>query len=251
MLKHRHSIYSGNISGKPVEPREDYISQVLPVKMPSGIMSGIKLHVEWPLKFEFEYDRALYDKSVAERALEEKQKIDSGNTSIISNHQLFIPNIEMSPDDVTEILYQKDIEAKKSRIDRLRIESELMSFDSKIKNCLGLDKADPKLAIGYLDSIYNINFDDLMLIKHPHVIEMVRRLRKYVGNTKEWNLSDESLNEFSAQAEKVRAKAEQVYTKFKVRFYCWCAWNSSNSIKFWDVSESRRDTKKILVHSQG
>lgn len=179
-------------------------------------MGGIKLHTDWPLTFEFEYDRALYDESVASRVLEEKQKIEAGNTGIISNHELFIPNIEMSSDDVTEILYQKDIEMKKSRIYRLKVESELMSFDSKIKNCLGLDKADPKQAICHLDSIYNINFDDLMLIKHPHVVEMVRRLRKYVGNTKEWNLSEESLNEFSEQAEKVRAKAEQVYTKFKV-----------------------------------
>lgn len=202
-----------------MEPREDYISQVLPVKLPSGTMGGIKLHTEWPLKFELEYNRALYDESVAIRVLEEKQKIEAGNSSIINDHQLFIPNIEMSSDDVTEILYQKDIEAKKARIDRLKVESELMGFDSKIKNCLGLDKADPKQAIGYLESIYKIDFDDLMLIKHPHVVEMVRRLRKYVGNTKEWNLSEKSLNEFCTDAEKVRAKAEQVYTKFKVSFY--------------------------------
>lgn len=202
-----------------MEPREDYISQVLPVKLPSGVMGGIKLHTEWPLKFEFEYDRALYDESVAQRVLDEKQKIEKGNTAIINDPEQFIPNIEMSQDDVTEILYQKDIEAKKQRIDRLKIESELMSFDTKIKTCLGLDKADPKQAVTYLESICKINFDALMLIKHPHVVEMVKRLRKYVGNTKEWNLSEESLNEFHGQAAKVRAKAEQVYMKIKVKIF--------------------------------
>ncbi|XP_018575965.1 PC4 and SFRS1-interacting protein isoform X2 [Anoplophora glabripennis] len=240
-VKEKESIYKG----KPVEPREDYISQVLPVKLPSGIMGGLKLHTEWPLKFEFEYDRALYDESVASRILEEKQKIEAGNTSVTTNHQLFIPNIEMSADDVTEILYQKDIEAKKSRIDRLKIESELMCFDSKIKNCLGLDKADPQQAICYLESIYNTSFDDLMLIKHPHVVEMVRRLRKYVGNTKEWNLSEKSLSEFSAHAEKVRAKAEQVYSKFKTVVKV-----PESSTSFWEgftdlVSQFRTDCKDL------
>ncbi|KAJ8923989.1 hypothetical protein NQ315_006765 [Exocentrus adspersus] len=210
-VKEKESFYKG----KPVEPREDSIGQVFPVKLPSGIMGGIKLHTEFPVKCEFEYDRAVYDETVALRALEEKQKLESGDLSILNNRELFIANIEMSSDDVTEVLYQKDIESKKQRINRLKIESELMSFDAKIKNCLGLDKADPKQAIGYLDCICKIDFDDLMLIKHPHVVEMVRRLRKYVGNTKEWNLSIEALNEFATQAEMIRDKAEQVYEKFK------------------------------------
>ncbi|KAG5896441.1 hypothetical protein JTB14_022520 [Gonioctena quinquepunctata] len=210
-VKEFESIYKE----KPVEPREDLISQVLPVKTLAGVMGGIKLHLNWPIKFENEYERALYDESVATRVLEAKTKIFSGDTSIVNNHELFIPNIEQSTEDVKQTIFLREIEAKKARIDRLKMEADLVNLDAKIKNCLGLDKADPKEAIGYLEQMCEINFDDVMLKKHLHIVEMVRRLRKYVGNTKEWNMSEESLAEFSSQAEKVRAMAENAYAKFK------------------------------------
>lgn len=205
-----------NFAEKPVEPREDYINQVLPIKLPSGVMGGIKLHMGWPLKFKTEYERAIYDESVAIRVLEYQSKILSGDQSIVNNHELFIANIEMTPDDIKQTIYQKDIEVKKARVARLKIETDLAGLDAKIKNCLGLDKADPKEALQHLEAMSEIDFDDLMLKKHTHVVEMVRRLRKYVGNTKEWNMTEESLNEFTSWAEKVRAKAEVVYNKFKV-----------------------------------
>ncbi|XP_023025077.2 JIL-1 anchoring and stabilizing protein [Leptinotarsa decemlineata] len=210
-IKEFESIYKE----KPVEPREDFISQVLPVKLPSGVMGGIKLHLNWPIKFTNEYERALYDETVATRVLDAKSKIFAGDMTIVNNHELFIPNIEQTAEDIKHSLYMKEIEAKKFRIDRLKLEADLVDLDVKIKNCLGLDKANPKEALGYLEKMCQIGFDDVMLKKHLHIVEMVRRLRKYVGNTKEWNMSDESLTEFSSQAEKVRAMAENVYAKFK------------------------------------
>ncbi|KAJ8941655.1 hypothetical protein NQ314_010300 [Rhamnusium bicolor] len=236
--------------------REDYINQVLPVKLPSGIMGGIKLHREWPLKFENEYDRALYDESVAVRVIEEKKKIESGNIAIVSNHQLFIPNIEMSLNGVTECLYLKDIHSKRSRIDRLKIEADLMGIDSKIKHSLGLDKADPVQAISYLELMCNLNFDELMLKKHPHVVDMVRRLRKYVGNTKEWNLSEESLSEFITQAEKIRATAETIYAKFKdmteAQIYLLCAEPTSRRAFFDHLEEveSEKENSSGVANSE-
>lgn len=179
-------------------------------------MGGLKLHLNWPLKFDSEYERALYDESVALRVLDANLKVASGDQTIINDPKLFIKNIGMNADAVKKALYVKGLEMKKARIARLKTEAELTGLDAKIKNCLGLDKADPKEALGYLEAMCEIEFDDIMLKKHTHIVEMVRRLRKYVGNTKEWNLSEESLNEFSSWAEKVRAKAETVYSKFKV-----------------------------------
>lgn len=199
-----------------MEPREDYVNQVLPVKLPSGVMGGIKLHMGWPLKFKTEYERAIYDESVAVRVLEFKLKVHSGDQTIVQNHELFVQDIQMTEDDVNQVLNQKEIKAKQARIDRLKIETEMSALDAKIKNCLGLDKADPKEALEHLGALCDINFDEVMLKKHTHTVEMVRRLRKYVGNTKEWKMTEESLNEFSSWAEKLRAKAEEVYNKFKV-----------------------------------
>lgn len=201
-----------------MEPRDDFPNQVLAVKLPtSDDLGGLKLHQKWPLKFANEYDRALYDETVAVRVLDAKLKVASGDQTIINDPDSFIKNINMTADTVKKVIYLKDLEMKKARIARLKTEAELTGLDAKIKSCLGLDKADPKEALGYLEAMSQIEFDEIMLKKHTHIIEMVRRLRKYVGNTEEWNMSEESLNEFSSWAEKVRAKAENVYSKFKVR----------------------------------
>ncbi|CAH1116548.1 unnamed protein product [Phaedon cochleariae] len=210
-VKEMKSIYKE----RSVEPREDYIRQVLPVQLPSGIMGGIKLHADWPLKFDNEYDRAVYDESVAQNALEAKVKILSGDTSLTSDAEKFVSDIGLSAEEIKQQSLAKDVKLRTARVARLKQEAELVSLDGKIKNCLGLDKADPKEAIGYLEEMNAIDFDDVMLKKHLHIVEMVRRLRKYVGNTKEWKMTDDSLTEFSSQAEKVRSKAEDVYAKFK------------------------------------
>ncbi|CAH1168798.1 unnamed protein product [Phyllotreta striolata] len=200
---------------RPIEPRQDDSNQVLPVKLKSGKIAGIKLHLTWPLKFQNEYDRAIYDESVAKRVLETKEKILKADEEIDENAEGIVPDIQMSEDGVIQMTSLKEVEVKKARIARLNLEAELLGLDVKIKNCLALNKADPKIAIGYLEEIYKLEFDDVVLKKHLHIVEMVRRLRKYVGNIKEWNLSNDSLAEFSKEAKKVREIAEKIYAKFK------------------------------------
>lgn len=55
-----------------------------------------------------------------------------------------------------------------------------------------------------------------MLKKNPQVAETIKRLRRYVGNTKEWNLSDDETAEFNEKAAKIRKLAEFIYKNFKV-----------------------------------
>lgn len=55
-----------------------------------------------------------------------------------------------------------------------------------------------------------------MLKKNPSCVETMKRLRKYVGNAKEWNLSDSDLETFDAQATIVRKRAADIYNQFKV-----------------------------------
>lgn len=49
------------------------------------------------------------------------------------------------------------------------------------------------------------------------------RLRKYVGNVKEWGLQGKELEDFGQQAEKIRSEAEKIYNKIKVSpEKLWC-----------------------------
>lgn len=58
-----------------------------------------------------------------------------------------------------------------------------------------------------------------MLKKHPIVVETMKRLRRYVGNTKNWGFTDEQKEEFDEKAAKVRNLAEGIYNSFKVSFF--------------------------------
>ncbi|XP_060531126.1 PC4 and SFRS1-interacting protein isoform X2 [Cylas formicarius] len=226
-VRDHESIYKG----KAVETREDGKNTVFPVKLPLGPVCGLKIHREWPLKFSDEYDRALYDEKVGTELLELKKKLITGNKIAVDEEQdLIILDINMTVDDIKEISYKRDIEAKQSRLERLKIEASLVSLDSKIKDSLGLDKADPTLALEHLKEFDTVDFDPLMLKKHPHIMDTVRRLRKYVGNVKEWNMTDKELEEFMAKAAKIRTEAEKLYDKIKSLFAL-----PDSKIPFWDA----------------
>lgn len=55
-----------------------------------------------------------------------------------------------------------------------------------------------------------------MLKKNPNCVETIKRLRRYIGNCKNWELSDEEKKAFSENAEKIREHADTIYNIFKV-----------------------------------
>lgn len=55
-----------------------------------------------------------------------------------------------------------------------------------------------------------------MLKKHPNVVETIKRIRRYVGNIKDWKFTDEERAVFNENAEKVRHLSDSIYNKFKV-----------------------------------
>lgn len=65
-----------------------------------------------------------------------------------------------------------------------------------------------------------------MLKKNPSVVETMKRLRRYVGNIKDWNMTDEQRLAFNEKAVKVRELADTIYNIFKVINFditvVWC-----------------------------
>lgn len=56
----------------------------------------------------------------------------------------------------------------------------------------------------------------MMLKKNPLCVETIKRLRRYVGNTKNWKFSEEDKKVFQAKTEKIRKEAIEIYNSFKV-----------------------------------
>ncbi|KAK9878939.1 hypothetical protein WA026_003760 [Henosepilachna vigintioctopunctata] len=196
----------------PVEERYDSELQNFPFFI-QGKCIGIKLHSKWPLKsFSSEYERAIYDKNMSQCALETRKSFELDHLQTLSSK--FIENLEINEDDVNTIFNEKLIAMKEKILEKLKIEGTMLQIDSKIKNCLSLHSADPEKAIALLEEMLTLNLNATMLKKHANVVDMVRRLRKYVGNLESWTMNDEEKNIFRKHAEVVKKTALKVYVKF-------------------------------------
>ncbi|KAF7278640.1 hypothetical protein GWI33_008156 [Rhynchophorus ferrugineus] len=233
---------------KPVENRQDSKNQTFPVKLSSGAICGFLIHKDWPLCHSNEYERALYDAKVATLLFQLKDQVTSGDKKIedVDSFKV-VPDLRITDDELTEIIYTKDIESKKKRLARLKTEADLVTLDSKIKMSLGLDKALLDDALSCLEEFKDIerSLDALMFKKHPHVLETIRRLRKYVGNVREWKMDDKELTTFSKKAEKIRYEADKIYNSLMsiidVRIEKNTFWDSFLEV----VSEFRAQCKEF------
>lgn len=97
-------------------------------------------------------------------------------------------------------------------------EVNLLQYDVDIKSSLQLSNADTARCISVLEKYKNLDVTALMLKKNPQVAETIKRLRRYVGNTKEWNFTEEEKKDFNEKALRIRKLAEAIYKNFKVYF---------------------------------
>lgn len=153
----------------------------------------------------------------AQRSLDLKDKVECFIVDPSEDPDSYEMELELSKAQLKSETATRIMDRKKNKLLWLKIESCLVELDALIKTSLALDKADPQKALKHLNAMHELTIDPLMLKKHPHVVDMVKRLRRYIGNVREWNLGEDELSEFKKQAELIRAKAESVYDKFKVR----------------------------------
>lgn len=106
----------------------------------------------------------------------------------------------------------------------LEIENMLLKYDLDIKASLQLSSADPAKCLSVLEDYKSLNVTALMLKKNPSTVETVKRLRRYVGNIKDWNFDETQRAEFDEKASKIRKLAEMIYKNFKViHEHQWCS----------------------------
>ncbi|XP_015516540.1 PC4 and SFRS1-interacting protein [Neodiprion pinetum] len=183
----------------------------------AGEYVGIKLDVDRPKSFENENARTQWDWETATSAMKLKAQLESGAIlpEQVKNSLDF--NVHASGDD-TKTSKDNVLHHKKYKLRWLRIESQLLQLDAQIKSNLALDKADADKCLHAMDDMLALPIDPLMLKKHPHIVETVRRLRRYIGNLAEWKLTEEEAAVFKQKAEQIKQKAEHIYNKFKAMF---------------------------------
>ncbi|KAL1122149.1 hypothetical protein AAG570_003554 [Ranatra chinensis] len=171
-----------------------------------------------------------WDIMVCKYAMTLKKRLEAGETLPIS--------IEKHMDEWTKEklkTFEAVQEDREQKIAQLKVETQLLDIDTRIKSSLSLNKADPDKCLQLMDEVLELNINALMLKKHPEVVETVKKMRKYVGNTTQWSMTDEQLLAFNSKASMIRSKAEHVYNKFKSMFLV------PNGKSFWEIFAKELD----------
>lgn len=137
-------------------------------------------------------------------------------------------------------------EEEQYRRETYNTESALLQIELQIRTALSLKGADTKTCLEQLDRLKNLNVTALMLKKHSQIVRTIKKLRRYVGNTICWNMTDEESDEFNANADKIRAKAEEIVNNFKTLFF------QPTNASFWDhfsneLAEFKTKTKHMTM----
>lgn len=96
-----------------------------------------------------------------------------------------------------------------------KIEAYLLELESSIRRSLGLERANIEKTLRGIHHLYALNVQPIMLKKYPRIVLTVLRMRRYVGNTSEWDCSEEQRTEFQQNAKRIRYAAEVLLEKFK------------------------------------
>uniref|UniRef100_A0A182NTN5 PWWP domain-containing protein n=1 Tax=Anopheles dirus TaxID=7168 RepID=A0A182NTN5_9DIPT len=112
----------------------------------------------------------------------------------------------------------------------LKLERELVELNLEIKSSVKLNSADPERCVKLMEQYEKLAVTPTILKKNPNCVETMKRLRKYVGNAKAWNMGDKEKLKFDFQAQQIRQKAELIYEQFKTILGM-----SENSVPFWEA----------------
>lgn len=184
----------------------------------AGEYVGIRLDMDKPKSFESDKARTQWDWTTARKAMKLKAQLESGEILPEQVKEYLDFNIHVPEEEKRSFTKGGAVHRKTYELRWLRIEAQLLQLDAEIKSNLGLDRANTDKCLQAMDDMLGLPIDPLMLKKHPHIVETVKRLRRYIGNLADWKLSEEEETIFKQKAEQIRQKAEHIYNKFKAMF---------------------------------
>ncbi|XP_052866007.1 PC4 and SFRS1-interacting protein-like [Anopheles cruzii] len=133
---------------------------------------------------------------------------------------------------------------EKERMYFLKLEREIVALNMEVKASVKLASADAERCVRLLEQYQKLEVTQIILLKHPNCVETMKRLRKYVGNAKAWNMAETEQVKFDFFAQQIRAKAEQIYNRFKTMFPV-----PDNNVSFWECFQKKvSEYEKAIEH---
>lgn len=108
---------------------------------------------------------------------------------------------------------------KISKIELLNTEVDLLDYIYQLRLALRNDSVDYEAALEILEKISELQINALMVKKHQEIVDTITKVTRYIGNTSEWNLSNQEVIEHTKKIYQVRRKAETVLNKIVSFFF--------------------------------
>lgn len=97
----------------------------------------------------------------------------------------------------------------------LQAEINLLVYDYHIKSCASLKKVNLKKCLTYLSKLRKLQLTQFVLSRNPQILQTLRLLRRYTGDSRKWKLSSKDRVNFVHFTQKVRKLASVILRSFK------------------------------------
>ncbi|XP_037958826.1 uncharacterized protein LOC119688215, partial [Teleopsis dalmanni] len=197
--------------------------------IPPANCIAIKLDYKKPESFASVTERLQWEAAALVEANKLKDQLENGEIKprlvahrLVLNVPIWELSSEMTADIITQIT---EIERDDN------IERKFSTHCKKLCEYVKLDRVRAGKCLIQLKGLKKLQLSQLMLLRHPHYVGIIRRLCRYVGNLEQWNLPSEGEAYFKWTAKLIRHDATIIYNNFKRLFNYngvgefWCEFN--------------------------
>ncbi|EDV93203.1 PC4 and SFRS1-interacting protein [Drosophila grimshawi] len=191
-------------------------NDLLMVYMPTAKCLGINLNYNKPASFESPVAEQNWHEKSRKEALELKMKLESAQIDPESLPERIV--IEPVRSEIPKQEAARFIEELIDQEDALFMERDFIQLSQQLRECLGLRRANVGRCLEILQQLKDVELNKLMLLRNPECVDIMRRLRRYVGNLDLWKMDKNDEEEFKERATIIREVSTGIYDTFKTLF---------------------------------
>ncbi|KAL7731178.1 hypothetical protein ACLKA6_014370 [Drosophila palustris] len=191
-------------------------NNLLMVYMPTAKCLGININYKKPNSFENAAAEQAWLEKARKDAIDLKLKLESGQIDAESMPERIV--IEPVRNEIPKQEAVRFIEELIEQEDALFMERDFIQLSQQLRECLGLRRANVGRCLEILEQLKDIELNKLMLLRNPECVDIMRRLRRYVGNLELWKMDISDELEFKEKAQVIRKVSTAIYDGFKTLF---------------------------------
>ncbi|XP_017091698.2 PC4 and SFRS1-interacting protein isoform X2 [Drosophila bipectinata] len=177
---------------------------------------GININYQRPERFESPAAEKAWVEKSREEAHELKLKLESGQLEPESMPERIV--VEPTRNEIPKLEAMRFIEELIEHEDGLFMERDFITLSQQLRECLGLRRANVGKCLEILEQFKEVDLTRLMLLRNPECVDIMRRLRRYVGNLELWKMNSTDEMEFKEKAQIIRKVSTGIYDSFKALF---------------------------------